>query len=250
MQKAIIVDDEKHCIDILEKMLEAHAQNIKILGSFTTIEDAVKAISIHNPDILFLDVQLHDNTCFDLLKRIENIDFDIIFTTAFDRYAIEAFKFSALDYILKPIDPKDLERALEKSLNSYTVKGISQKLNALSQNLLNIGHPLKKLAIPTIDGISLLEIDQVIRCQSDSNYTHIFLRNKNKHTVAKPLKQVEELLVHHNFFRVHQSHLINLDYVSKYYKGKGGYIKMTDGTKIEVAVRRRDELIKNLLGRH
>ena len=248
MQKAIIVDDEILAANILKNLLKPNSQ-IEVIGVYHNIESAANGITKLQPDLVLLDVELGGETAFDLLGQLKHINFDIIFTTAYDKYAIKAFKFSAMAYLTKPIDPEELNMALERSLNHFTVKDISNKLKSIFNTIdYNYHHP-KKLAIPTTEGISLIEVDHIIRCQSDSNYTYVHMVNNEKHLVTKPLKEIEELLSDQHFFRIHQSHLINLDYAVKYYKGKGGYVKMRDGTNVEVAVRRKEELIKNLLGR-
>lgn len=247
MLKAVIVDDEKHCIDHIIRLIDSVEDDIQVLSICTTVNEALKAISKTKPDIVFLDVHLHEETAFDLLEKLTTIDFEIVFTTAFDSYAVNAFKFSAIDYLLKPVDPSDFERALTKIKEKVGLKDTSNRLEVLLHNFKEQAG-LKKIAVPTIDGISYHSIDKIIRCQSDANYTHLFLTRKTKVTVAKTLKYFEELLQSHHFFRTHHSHLVNLKMVEKYIKGKGGYALMADGSRVEIAVRRKEEFLKRLSG--
>ncbi len=246
MLKAIIIDDEQHCVDRIQKLINKHKNSIDLVKVCKNIEDAKVAIDSLQPDVIFLDVQIHEKTGFDLLKQFVDIDFEIIFTTAFDNYAVNAFKFSALDYLLKPIDEDELNKAIEKLKDKASLKDVSKKVEVLIHNLEEKTEHSKKIAIPTVEGLTFVKVEDIIRCQSDINYTHIFLVGHKKMTVAKTLKYFESLLEQYQFFRTHNSHLINLAFVEKYVKGKGGYILMSEGTHIEVAVRRKDALLKKL----
>lgn len=247
MLKAIIVDDEKHCIDHIIRLIDAVEDDIKVLFQCSTVNDALQAIAAKKPDVVFLDVHLNEETAFDLLEQLTTIDFEIVFTTAFDSYAVNAFKFSAVDYLLKPVALDDFEQALNKIQEKVGLKDTSKQLEVLLHNFKEQAG-LKKIAIPNVDGIIYYSIDKIIRCQSDANYTHLFLTNKTKVTVAKTLKYFEELLEPHHFFRTHHSHLVNLKMVEKYIKGKGGYAQMTDASHVEIAVRRKEEFLRKLSG--
>ncbi|MCG2459602.1 LytTR family DNA-binding domain-containing protein [Flavobacteriaceae bacterium F89] len=241
MIKAIIIDDEQHCINRLAKLLTS-VNNICLLGSYSTVGTGIQGIRETRPDLVFLDVQIHQKTGFDLLKEIGKVDFEVIFTTAFDTYAVQAFRFSAVDYLLKPIDDDDLKAAVEKVNEKLEGKDFERKMD----NLLNNIHKKdvhKKISIPTFDGLEFVEVSDIIRCQADVNYTHIFIKNRGKIMVSRTLKSFENLLSECNFFRVHNSHLINLDHIQKYTKGKGGYITMIDNACIEVSSRRRDDFL-------
>jgi two-component system LytT family response regulator len=246
MIKAIIIDDETHCINRLSDLLKEYCQNIYLAGSFTTVNEGISGILNLQPDFIFLDVQINNQTGFDILKEIREINFEIIFTTAYEKYAVQAFKFSALDYLLKPVDSDDLVRAVNKVNKKISGNEISQKIDILFHNLKN-NSGSQKISIPTSDGIIFLDINDIIRCQSQINYSIIFLKNNQKITVAKTLKEFEELLSAHNFYRVHNSHLINLAYIKKYNKGRGGSIFMSDNSEVEVSSRRKDGLLKRLL---
>ena len=246
MLKALIVDDEQHCIDRLETLLRSSTYNIKIIAYCKTIDEAIKEIASRTPDILFLDVQLGNGTGFDLLSQLDHIDFEVIFTTSYDKYALKAFKFSALDYLLKPIDNTDLDNALQKLRQQKSLKETSQKIDILFHNFKESNPSSKRIAIPTVAGFTMLDTKQIIRFQSDANYTHIHTLSNKKITASKTIKYFEDILDDNTFFRVHKSHLVNLDYIEAYTKGKGGHITLSDKTRIEVAVRRKDELIQKL----
>ncbi len=245
MIKAIIIDDEQHCIDRLSSLLnENHKDAINLLGSFKNIEDGLMAINKLQPQLVFLDVQIHDKTGFDLLKQLSKIDFDIIFTTAYEKYAVQAIKFSAIDYLLKPVTAEDLDQAIKKSANKIITNDTSGKLDTLFHNLKNIQGQSKKICVPVVTGLVFLDIGDIIRCESEVNYTIIFLKDKQKLVVAKTLKEFEEMLSEYNFFRVHNSHLINLAYIKSYNKGKGGFVTLSDATSVEVSTRRKDDFLK------
>src|SRR5689334_21887848 len=181
MINAIIIDDEQHCIDRLKGLVETHcADSIKILGTYSSVEDGIRAVHDTQPGLLFLDVQIHELTGFDLLKRIPIINFEVIFTTAYEKYALQAIKFSAIDYLLKPVDPDDLKLAVEKLSKKLSGNEIAGKIDVLFHNLKNIQGATKRISIPTINGFSFLQVSDIIRCQSDINYTTIYLKDKQK----------------------------------------------------------------------
>lgn len=247
MLKAIIVDDEQHCVDRITKLLKKYNSLIQLDYTANTVSNAKQYLDKESPDIVFLDVQIYEETGFDLLKQLSNINFEIIFTTAYESYALEAFKFSALDYLLKPIDEDDFDRAIEKIKKKTSLTELSKKMETLFHNLKegNTNNP-KKIALPTLEGLTLVYVHDVIRCQSDTSYVHLYLKGNKKITVAKTLKYFEGLLETHGFFRTHHSHLINLSMVEKYVKGKGGYALMQDGSPVEIAVRRKEQFLKQL----
>jgi two-component system LytT family response regulator len=247
MIRAIIVDDELHCINRLKELLTDHAQGrVAVVGSYQTIEEGLCGIRDLIPDLLFLDIRVGDRSGFELLKEAGAHSFEVIFTTAYDRFAVQAFRFSALDYLLKPVDREDLMDALGKMLNRSSAAEFRQKLEAVFENMKLSSKSQKKISIPTITGLVMVPLGDIVRCQSEINYTIIFLQDKQKLVVAKTLKEYEELLTDYDFFRVHNSHLVNLTYIKSYQKGKGGMIRLTDGTEIEVSFRRKEEFLKKL----
>lgn len=247
MIRAVIVDDEQHCIDHLTRLLKVHVDEIELAGHYLNVNDGLKAISTLQPDLVFLDVQIHDETGFELLGRIKEKNFEVIFTTAFDRFAVQAFKFSALDYLLKPVDPDDLSAALKKIKPSVNHAGFNEQINNLLFNIQSSNRQLQRICVPVLNGMVFLNVNEIIRLKSDSNYTQFFLKDGQKILVSKTLKDFDELLSGTDFFRVHQSHLINLAYIKQYTKGKGGYVTMTDGAEIEVSVRKKEEFLKRVM---
>jgi len=247
MIRAIIVDDEQHCINRLEDVLHKYCrQTLLVAGTFDTAEKAMTGIRELKPDLIFLDVQLHDRTGFDLLSQLPEINFEVIFVTAYDNYAIKAFKFSAIDYLLKPVDPDDLLRAVDKLQRVLQQQELTDKFSTLLYNLKASNTATRKITVPTSKGLVFLVIDDIIRCEASVNYTTIYLKDKQQLMVAKTLKDFEDILSDHQFFRIHNSHLINLNYIKTYHKGKGGYVVLSDNTGLEVSTRRKDLFLKKI----
>lgn len=246
MLNAIIVDDERHCRDSLEKLLAQHRSFIDLKAAVETVDEAVEAIETLSPDVVFLDVHLQNETGFDLLKRLGRIDFYIIFTTAYEAYAVNAFKYSAFDYLLKPIDPNEFGETVNRLRDRRNEEDYSKKLEVLFHNFESRIEGIKKIAIPTVKDFTFLNISDVIRCESDGNYTHIFTVKGKKLTSTRTLKYFEDLIGDVQFFRIHKSHYVNLGHVEKYIKGKGGYVVMSDRATLEVAVRRKEEFLRRL----
>lgn len=240
MLTAIIIDDESKGRITLVSLLNKYCKNIEIIAQASNVPEAINAITQHKPNIVFLDIQLQDGTGFDILNGIENIQSKVIFTTAFDEYAVKAFRFSAIDYLLKPIDPEQLISAVNKAATLKT-SADEQQFEALVQNLNN--NTDKKIVINSHQGQFIIKVADIVRCESDSNYTTIYNTNGTKILVTKSLREYEELLSEHQFFRVHKSHLINTKYVSKY-DLPNSIIILNDDTIIEIARRRKDALIQ------
>jgi len=247
MIETIIIDDEVHCNGHLAGLLSTYCGSlIRVTGSAGSVEEGWRTILRLQPQLLFLDIQLRDETGFDLLDRFPVIDFDIIFVTAYEKYAIRAFKFSAIDYLLKPVDPDDLRQAVARLQQKRSKEETAKRFETLFYNLRNGPGLPRRISVPTVKGLEFLPVQEIIRCESRINYTSIFLANGQKLTVARTLKEFEELLEEHNFYRIHNSHLINLAWIKSYHKGKGGSVCMTDNTEIEVSTRRKEELLKKL----
>lgn len=244
MIRAIIIDDEQHCIDLLQNMLQEHFKDtVHVMDSFKTADEGTNAIKKYRPELVFLDVQLGNKTGFDILHQVDANSFETIFTTAYEKYAIQAFKFSALDYLLKPVDAEDLTQAVMKLLNRAPRIKTGQQIETLLENLHSRE---KKICIPVMNGLVVLNLSDIIRCESNINYTTIFTKDKQKLVVAKALKEFEQMLSGFNFFRLHNSHLVNLAFIKSYNKGKGGVAVLADGKEIEVSVRRKDEFLTRL----
>ena len=248
MLRAIIIDDEQHCTDRLSSLLEKHTESISVTHCYSTIEAAKKGIEIQNPDVVFLDIQLDTGTAFALLRSLSKIEFQIIFTTAYGHFAIEAIKFSAFDYLLKPIDPDELKQTLQRLDTKLHKENISLKIQTLFHNAKQETEDDKKIVLSDTQGLSFIRISDIIRCQADINYTHVFLKDGKKITASKTLKHFEKLLANHSFFRTHQSHLINMNCIEEYIK-EGNTIVMTDKSQVDVSTRRKDAFLKKISSR-
>ncbi len=246
MLRSIIVDDEQKSCENLKILLEDFCTNVEVMQMVNSVTDAIAAIQKHKPDVIFLDIQMQKETGFDLLKRVSEINFEIVFVTAYAEYAIEAFKFSAIDYLLKPIDINDLKAAVEKLGKKTADKLISQKVDLLMQNFKAENPENYRLAISDADGITFVSINEIVYCEGSSNYTNFYLKNGKKFIVAKTLKEYEELLSNYNFFRIHNSHLINLKEVKKYFRGDGGYVQMSNDEKLDVSKRKKESFLKKI----
>src|SRR5215472_11990720 len=211
MIDAIIIDDETPCIQHLTGLLRKDCSSmIRLKGACRTLDEGWESISRLQPDLVFLDIQLGEESGFDLLKRLPVVHFDVIFVTAFDKYAVQAFKFSAIDYLLKPVDPDDLRQAVARLQQKRSKEETAKRFETLLDNLRNGTGLPRRISVPTVKGMEFLPVQEIVRCESHVNYTTIFLVNGQKLTVARTLKEFEELLEEYHFFRIHNSHLINL----------------------------------------
>lgn len=239
--KAIIVDDEIHCVETLEWQLKHYCPQVAILATCTRPLDAVNSIKTLEPDVVFLDVEMPKMNGFQLLKTVEEANFGVIFTTAYDQFAVQAFKVSAIDYLVKPIDEDELILAVEKAVKSCKVNqniSLNFLLEQIESNKIS-----DQLYIPNLNGLEFIEKNRILRCESDSNYSTIFLTNDEKIVVSKTLKNLEELMPEKRFFRVHHSHIVNLNFVKKYVKGDGGHLGMKDGTIVPVSRGKKQALL-------
>lgn len=244
MKKAIIIDDENRTRDLIAKMINSFGLDIEAIPAGENVQSGIKAIEEHNPDLVFLDIQMPDGTGFDVLKSVKDKKFEVIFITAHEEFAIKAIKFSALDYILKPVDPTELREAVESALKSMEGKKDNSQFEALNQNIQP--QQKRRLVLKTQESVHVVDLEQIIRCEADRNYTSFFLTEGKKILVSKTLKEYETLLSGYNFLRVQQSHLINLDYVDRYDKGNGGSVVMKDGSEVPLSPAKRDIFFKIL----
>ncbi len=249
MINAIIIDDEPHCIGHLEHLLKLQAADkVRLLGGFGEVDEGISAIAALKPELLFLDIQLKDKTGFDLLRQIDLTHLSIIFTTAYDQYAVQAFKFSAIDYLLKPIDAEDLMGSLNRVSASMAKKEAFARYEILFEHLNRTPDIHPKIALPSMEGWDFVPIADIIRCQAQGNYTLFFIQGGKQLLISQTLKGYEKLLEKHGFFRVHHTHLINLSRVAKYHKG--GFVTMDDGAAIDVSTRRKDAFLSRMATRH
>ncbi len=243
--KAIIVEDEAHSRKTLTNFLHKYCPEIEITAQEETVKSAILSINTTPPDLLFLDIDLPDGSGFDVLDSIVKPWPKIIFVTAYNQYAVKAFQISAIDYLLKPIDPQLLINAVQKvSSNEEPTGQMVQKMEVMREN--RISGQLHKIAIPSQNGIQMIRIEDVVRFEADGNYTTIFMRDKSKLVVTKKIKEFEMLLEDLHFFRLHQSHIVNLHFVERYIRGEGGTVVLEDGSQIEVARRRKEDFLDRL----
>lgn len=234
--KTVIIDDEEKSRKTIRNFIGKYAPELTLVGEADGVETGIALIENVKPELVFLDVQMGDGTGFELLGRLAFDDFKLIFCTSFEQYAIKAFRFSALDFILKPIDPDIFKSAIERVKKYSSDKACR---DVLSQN----EKKLSQLALRSSEKISIVKLDDIVRCESSINYTQFILRDGTKTLVTKTLKEYDDLLTPHGFLRIHKSHLINLNAVVRYIKGEGGWIELTDGVKIEVSRRKKDLLL-------
>ena len=247
MLRTLLVDDEPDCLDVLRCLLKTHCPGTEIVGEAGTVESALRCIERSTPDLLLLDISLKNESGFDLLKHLNAVAPQLIFVTAWDNHALRAFKYSAVDYLLKPVDGEELQAAVERATKRSEEKGVAEKLDALLSNLGTLQLAQQKIALPTMNGLSFIYLSNVRRLEARGSCTAIFLDSGDTIVSTRSIKEYEDLLPATIFYRVHNSHIINLNKVRKYQKGRGGYLIMEDGTSIEVAQRRREDFLQILL---
>lgn len=244
MIKAIIIDDIEQARITLKKDLEVYAPEVNVIGEANGVVEGAKLLKSTLPDILFLDIQMQDGSGFDLLDILKEIPFKIIFITASDAHAIKAFRYAAIDYLLKPVDPDELTAAIKKFKEQKLNE--NEKYQLLNDSLKNHQRTHERLALHTQDKIHIVSINDILRCESNVNYTEFYFINGKKLLVTKTLKDFEDLLNDQGFYRVHQSHLVNTKFIKEFVKTDGGYLIMTDGSNVPVSTRKRPEVMKML----
>lgn len=247
MFTATIVDDEPYCCEALSILLERYCPEIRIIDTCPGAAEAIRSIAHSRPDILFLDIEMPKMNGFEMLEKLPEINFALIFTTSYDQYALRAIRFSAIDYLLKPIILEELQLALRKATERLQVT-LPQQIDMLMQKLRQPALRMNKIAIPTMEGLRMIPADSVISCGAEGNYTIMHLKNKEKIIASRTLKEIEEVFEEYSFARVHHSWLVNLNEIEKYVKGEGGYLLMSDGSVIDVSRSRKEALMKKLQG--
>jgi two-component system, LytTR family, response regulator len=242
----VIIDDEPDAVDFISSIIGEYCPNLEVCGKAHNVKDGLTLINEIKPDLVFLDVEMPNGTGFDLLTHFPEKDFDVIFITAFNHYAIKAIKFSAVDYILKPININEFIESVNKVVQKRTTNAIAgnENFEVLLENL-RTSRPTR-LVIPTSDGKEYLNPKDIIRIEADRSYSWFFINDKRKILVSKHLKEFQDLLNDRNFFRPHNSHLINLDFVKKFVRHDGGYIEMTDGSQIPISRNRKDLFLAHM----
>ena len=246
MIQALIIDDEADGRDTLKMAIEKYCPEVSIQGIYETPEAGLAAIRSLKPDLVFLDVQMPHMSGFDLLQQLLPLTFEVIFVTAHDQYAIKAIRFSALDYLLKPVDIDDLMHAVKKVQERLQHKNSAFQYQSVLNNIQYRSGKIEKLAVPSFEGIDFFNTDDIIYCQADGNYTTLFLKNKQSKLISRNLKDFESLLVESGFCRVHHSSLINMKHIQKYVKGEGGYVILTDNYHVDISRRKKEEFLKLL----
>jgi len=247
MIRTVLIDDEEDSVKVLRRLLETYCPDISLVGQAEGVETAFDLIRSANPDLVFLDIEMIQGNAFDLLNRLQPLTFQVIFVTAFDNYAVRAFRFSAVDYLLKPVDAGELRYVVGKVVRHSQEKIDVAQIKTLLENVGNLHLSNQKLAVPTMTGLSFIAISDIIRFEASGHYTAIRLDNGQAVLSTRNIKEYEDLLPDTFFYRVHHSHIVNIHKIREYQKGRGGYIVMNDGFSVEVAIRRREGFLKRLL---
>lgn len=243
MLKAILIDDEPDNVKLLALQLKLYCPQVSVIAECTDSREGLTKIKELKPDMVFLDIEMPFMNGFELLEAVGQLNFQVVFVTAYDQFAIKAFKFSALDYLLKPIDARELQAAVAKA--EQPAKTASQQVQMLKQQLNTGGHKLPdKIALPYQNGVIFTELAKVMYCEADNNYTRFILQDGKQYIIAKTLGSIQEILEDHNFVRVHRQYLVNLDHIVKYVKGEGNYLVMPDQKNIPVARKQKEKLVE------
>ncbi len=244
MIKTVIIDDEESARETLIIMLKMYAPEIEVVAEADGVKSGIQTINEFNPELIFLDIQMGDGNGFDLLSNFPECNFKVIFITAYEEYAIKAFKFSAIDYLVKPVTPDDLIQATKKMTDSSEKKILKSQIEVLENNYSIPNQSFGTIILKTTEAIYIVEINDIIHCKSENNYTYFYLAGANKLLVSRTLKEFDELLSEVGFLRVHQSHLINTKQIDHFDKREGGTVIMKDGSKIPVSFRKKDQLLQ------
>jgi two-component system, LytTR family, response regulator len=246
MIRTVLIDDETDSVRVLQKLLDKYCPQVEVVGTAEGVETALTVIQATRPDLLFLDIEMTQGNAFDLLNQLRPLTFQVIFVTAFDNYAIRAFKYSAVDYLLKPVDIDELLGAVERVVQRSQQKNIIDQMQVFLDNMGTFSLTQQKMAVPTVEGLIFINLKEVVRLEAKSSYTQIILDNGSIITATRTIKDYEDILPEALFCRIHNSHIINLFKIEKYNKGRGGYVTLEDGSTIEVASRRRQEFLRRL----
>lgn len=246
MCRTLIIDDDQLAVRVLKRILEQNFEDINIVGEADSVATGLLLINELDPELVFLDIEMPDGTGFDLLQKLNRIDFKVVFTTSYSDYAIKAFKYSAFDYIVKPVMIEDIKSTINR-IKEIPAKVEKQQIEVLKKNLSNDAETEPTIALPELTGFSFVKISEIVRCESERNYSKIYLRNGSSTLVSRTLLDFENLLVPHGFFRIHRSHLICLKFVARYIKTDGGLVELTDKTQIPVSARFKEDLLSRLL---
>lgn len=247
MLRAVIVEDERHSRETLKNLLNEYCEGVQVEGEAGEVKKAIEVIESVQPDVVFMDIELQPGTGFEVLKGVSKVNFETIFTTAFEQYAIQAIKLSSLDYLLKPISIEDLQTAVNKCQKKRGEEQYKQQLDVLLNQLSN-GEEDRKICLSTADGMEFVREDDILLCKANGSYTDFKFKDGRCLVVSKHLKEYEDLLPTAHFMRVHNSFLINLREVKKFVKSEGGYILMKDDSTVSISPKKRDEFMERMMG--
>ncbi|MBS1746657.1 MAG: response regulator transcription factor [Bacteroidetes bacterium] len=239
----VIVEDEPKNVTLLKKMLNMYCPQVNVSGDANSVEGAVKKIQACKPDLVLLDIEVSGGNAFHILDLLQPICFDVVFITAYDNYMLQAIKYSALDYLFKPVNIQELIAAIHKSSNKLIKQKTFKQVQVLLQNISK-PKALSSLALPNATGLQFITIQNIVKCEAMGSYTNIFTSDGKSVIASRTLKEFEEILPHENFFRTHHSFIINLNFIARYHKGNGGYIEMIDNSQVPLAARRKNDFIK------
>ncbi len=250
MIKTILIDDDINLRMGMKSLLKRHVPEIEVVAEADSVQSGIQTIESTPADVLFLDIQLGDGTGFDILEqltvRLGKIHHHVVFITAFEQYAIRAFRFSALDYLLKPVDPEDLKKVTDKIILAMARNPESEKVELLLENIRKKNENFNRIVLSNSDGMQVVDIKEIIRCESEDNYTRFFVKGQKAILISKTLKEYEELLSPHNFERIHQSHLVNMSFVKSFIKKDGFFAVLTDDTQLPVSQRKKERFLNVL----
>ena len=244
MLKAILIDDEENSLNALQEKIIRHCPEIEIIATCTQPVKAIDAINNMKPDVIFLDIEMPGMNGFTLLQKLHFKNFELIFVTAYDHYAVKAIRYSALDYLVKPVEPEDLKFAVRRAVDKRNTVVSKQQFELLMENINPATKSFKRLAVPSYDGLHFIKIADIIYLEAHVNYTHLHLTNKQKYVVSRTIKDFEELLPADTFLRIHNSYIINKDYVEKYIRGDGGQVVLSNGAVLDVSKRKKTDFLK------
>ena len=244
MIRTVVIEDEEHSRKMLMQMLHEHCRQLNVVGDGDSVESGLTAIAEAKPELVFLDIELQSETSFEILERLPEINFELVFTTAFDHYALKAIKFCAIDYLLKPIDLKELQIAVAKAEKRLNREYLNKNLEVLVNNLKSGSQNNHKIALSTLEGLLFVNVSDIIYCESSCPYTKFIFKQADKIVTSKHLKEYEDLLAGYEFFRIHKSYLVNLQEIKKYIRGEGGQLIMSNGAALNVSKQRKEDFLQ------
>jgi two-component system, LytTR family, response regulator len=243
MIRTVVIEDEEHSRQLMLDMLHEHYRQLHVVGEASSVKEGLKAISEQKPDLVFLDIELQSETSFEILEQLPEINFELIFTTAFDHYALKAIKFCAIDYLLKPIDLNDLRLAISKVEKRLNREYLNKNLEVLLHNIKSGSQNNHRIALSTLEGLLFVSVNDIIYCESSGPYTKFVFKQADKIITSKHLKEYEDLLTGYDFFRIHKSYLVNLREIKKYIRGEGGQLVMSNGAALAVSKQRKESFL-------